>query len=126
MLWKPVNYLESVLMYCYLQMTSTEEDLLEMDHYLEKSYRKTASLMSNGAKAIAAMEGCSDEVQTAHSAVSFLFVEHRSVWTHLEISEEYNYLTTGGANAWLLLTGDSVGSRLWQEPWPGLPGTVDI
>lgn len=45
-----------------MQMTSTPEDLLRMDHYLDKTYRKTASLMSNGAKAIAGLEGSSEEV----------------------------------------------------------------
>ena len=40
-----------------VQMTSTEEDLLSLDHYVRKTFHKTASLMANSCKAIAILEG---------------------------------------------------------------------
>ena len=38
-------------------MTSTEEDLLSLDHYVRKTFHKTASLMANSCKAIAILGG---------------------------------------------------------------------
>ncbi len=40
-----------------LQMTSSEEDLLSMDHYMKKTFYKTASLMANSCKAVAILGG---------------------------------------------------------------------
>lgn len=45
-----------------MQMTSAKEDLLKMEHYLEKTYRKTASLMCNACKSTAILGSCSPEV----------------------------------------------------------------
>ena len=45
-----------------LQMTSTEEDLLSLDHYVRKTFHKTASLMANSCKAIAILGGQDREV----------------------------------------------------------------
>ena len=36
-----------------MQMTSSSEDLLSMDHYVKKTFYKTASLMANSCKAVA-------------------------------------------------------------------------
>ena len=44
------------------QMTSTEEDLLSLDHYVRKTFHKTASLMANSCKAIAILGGQDREV----------------------------------------------------------------
>lgn len=33
-------------------MTSTDDELVGMDHYLKKTFHKTAALMANSAKAI--------------------------------------------------------------------------
>jgi len=44
-----------------LQMTSSEEDLLSMDHYMKKTFYKTASLMANSCKAVAILGGGSRE-----------------------------------------------------------------
>ncbi len=43
------------------QMTSSEEDLLSMDHYMKKTFYKTASLMANSCKAVAILGGGSRE-----------------------------------------------------------------
>ena len=45
-----------------VQMTSTEEDLLSLDHYVRKTFHKTASLMANSCKAIAILGGQDREV----------------------------------------------------------------
>ena len=45
-----------------LQMTSTEEDLLSLDHYVRKTFHKTASLMANSCKAIAILGGQNRDV----------------------------------------------------------------
>lgn len=47
---------------CLVQMTSTEEDLLSLDHYVRKTFHKTASLMANSCKAIAILGGQNMEV----------------------------------------------------------------
>ena len=47
-------------------MTSSEEDLLSMDHYMKKTFYKTASLMANSCKAVAILGGGSrDTAATA-------------------------------------------------------------
>ena len=43
-------------------MTSSEEDLLSLEHYVHKTFYKTASLMANSAKAVALLGGQSREV----------------------------------------------------------------
>ena len=43
-------------------MTSSEDDLMSLDHYIRKTFYKTASLMANSAKAIAILGGQSREV----------------------------------------------------------------
>ncbi|CAD7699733.1 unnamed protein product [Ostreobium quekettii] len=45
-----------------MQMTSAPEDLMRMDHYKMKTYRKTAAMMSNSAKSAAILGGHSREV----------------------------------------------------------------
>ncbi|KAF2287625.1 hypothetical protein GH714_001928 [Hevea brasiliensis] len=45
-----------------MQMTSTSEQRCSMDHYMQKTYYKTASLISNSCKAIALLAGQTTEV----------------------------------------------------------------
>ncbi|KAG2482971.1 hypothetical protein HYH03_018148 [Edaphochlamys debaryana] len=45
-----------------MQMTATTEQLLDLEHYLAKTYCKTASLMANSARSIAVLADSSDEV----------------------------------------------------------------
>lgn len=45
----------------FMQMSSSEEDLLSMDHYVKKTFYKTASLMANSCKAVAILGGGSRE-----------------------------------------------------------------
>ena len=40
-----------------LQMTSQPEELLSIDHYIKKTFYKTASLMANSCKAVAILGG---------------------------------------------------------------------
>lgn len=40
-----------------LQMTSQPEELLSIDHYVKKTFYKTASLMANSCKAVAILGG---------------------------------------------------------------------
>ncbi|XP_057517009.1 solanesyl diphosphate synthase 3, chloroplastic/mitochondrial-like isoform X1 [Amaranthus tricolor] len=47
-----------------MQMTTTSEQRLNMQYYLEKTYYKTASLISNSCKAIALLAGQTTEVAT--------------------------------------------------------------
>lgn len=44
-------------------MTATNEQLLDLDHYLAKTYCKTASLMANSSRSIAVLAGTSPEVR---------------------------------------------------------------
>jgi Polyprenyl synthetase len=43
-------------------MTSSEEELVSMEHYERKTFYKTASLMANSSKAVALLGGASKEV----------------------------------------------------------------
>ena len=43
-------------------MTATDEDLVGMEYYMEKTFKKTASLMANSSKAAAIIGGHSPEV----------------------------------------------------------------
>ncbi|KAJ6913797.1 solanesyl diphosphate synthase 3 [Populus alba x Populus x berolinensis] len=45
-----------------MQMTSTSEQRCSMEHYMQKTYYKTASLISNSCKAIAVLAGQTTEV----------------------------------------------------------------
>ena len=45
-----------------MQMTSSDQDLLSLDHYVQKTFHKTASLMANSCKAIAILGGQSQDV----------------------------------------------------------------
>nr|QHF16630.1 geranylgeranyl pyrophosphate synthase GGPPS2-2 [Haematococcus lacustris] len=45
-----------------MQMTASDEKLLSMEHYLQKTYCKTASLMANSAKAVAVLSDQPPEV----------------------------------------------------------------
>ncbi|CAO2817489.1 unnamed protein product [Amaranthus hypochondriacus] len=47
-----------------MQMTTTSEQRLNMQYYMEKTYYKTASLISNSCKAIALLAGQTTEVAT--------------------------------------------------------------
>ncbi|EFJ50585.1 hypothetical protein VOLCADRAFT_88541 [Volvox carteri f. nagariensis] len=44
-----------------MQMTATSEQLLDLDHYLAKTYCKTASLMANSSRSIAVLAGVPPE-----------------------------------------------------------------
>ncbi len=52
-----------------VQMTAREEQTLSLEHYLDKTYCKTASLMANSLRAVAVLGGHSEEVcsRTAES-----------------------------------------------------------
>ncbi len=43
-------------------MTATDEQLLDLEHYLAKTYCKTASLMANSARCIAILSGAGPQV----------------------------------------------------------------
>ncbi|XP_051125804.1 solanesyl diphosphate synthase 3, chloroplastic/mitochondrial isoform X2 [Andrographis paniculata] len=45
-----------------MQMTTTSDERLSMDYYMQKTYYKTASLISNSSKAIAVLAGQTSEV----------------------------------------------------------------
>ncbi|KXZ56018.1 hypothetical protein GPECTOR_2g1570 [Gonium pectorale] len=45
-----------------MQMTASSEQLLDLEHYLAKTYCKTASLMANSARSIAVLAGVGPEV----------------------------------------------------------------
>jgi geranyl diphosphate synthase len=48
-----------------LQMTAGPDDAGSMDHYMRKTYFKTASLVANSCKSVAVLAGCSPEQATA-------------------------------------------------------------
>lgn len=43
-------------------MTATSEQLLDLEHYLAKTYCKTASLMANSSRSVAVLAGAAPEV----------------------------------------------------------------
>lgn len=45
-----------------MQMTEKPDDLLDFDHYLQKTHFKTASLLANSARAVAILGGARPEV----------------------------------------------------------------
>lgn len=45
-----------------MQMTASEDKLLDLEHYLAKTYCKTASLMANSSRAIAVLAGAGPQV----------------------------------------------------------------
>ncbi|KAG2452545.1 hypothetical protein HYH02_002782 [Chlamydomonas schloesseri] len=45
-----------------MQMTATSEQLLDLEHYLAKTYCKTASLMANSSRSVAVLAGAAPEV----------------------------------------------------------------
>ena len=47
-----------------LQMTSRPEELVSLDHYVRKTFFKTASLMANSCKAVALLSGQPTEACT--------------------------------------------------------------
>ncbi len=48
--------------FCVAQMTATQDQLLDQEFYMQKTYCKTASLMANSAKSIAVLSGQSPAV----------------------------------------------------------------
>jgi len=48
-----------------LQMTAGPDDAGSMDHYMRKTYYKTASLVANSCKSVAVLAGCSPDQATA-------------------------------------------------------------
>ena len=46
-----------------LQMTATDDQTLDMEFYLQKTYCKTASLMANSARSVALLAGSSPAVR---------------------------------------------------------------
>lgn len=64
-----------------LQMTTSPDDALSMDHYLRKTFFKTASLMANSCKSVAVLAGCSPAEATAaweygrHLGLSFQLID---------------------------------------------------
>jgi geranylgeranyl pyrophosphate synthase len=51
-------------------MTASRDQLLDHEFYLQKTYCKTASLMSNSAKSIAVLSGESEEVSILQKLVT--------------------------------------------------------
>lgn len=45
-----------------MQMTASAEQMQDMEHYIQKTYCKTASLMANSARSIAVLGGQSPQV----------------------------------------------------------------
>lgn len=43
-------------------MTASQEQVLDMEHYLQKTYCKTASLMANSLRSVAVLGGHADGV----------------------------------------------------------------
>ena len=64
-----------------LQMNSSEDDMLSMEHYMKKTFYKTASLIANSCKSVAVLAGCShDEAMAAwrygkHLGLAFQLVD---------------------------------------------------
>jgi hypothetical protein len=54
---------EQVPMPPVAQMTASDEQRLDLEHYLAKTYCKTASLMANSSRAVAVLAGASPEVR---------------------------------------------------------------
>ena len=64
-----------------LQMNSSEDDMLSMEHYMKKTFYKTASLLANSCKSVAVLAGCSDDEAMAawrygkHLGLAFQLVD---------------------------------------------------
>ena len=97
-----------------VQMTSTEEDLLSLDHYVRKTFHKTASLMANSCKAIAILGGQDREVaQLAweygrHVGLAFQ-VSHQATETCSGRRQLTGFLQTATHQVTLAMLGKIVG-----------------
>jgi len=64
-----------------LQMNSSDDDMLSMDHYMKKTFYKTASLIANSCKSVAVLAGCTKEESMAawcygqHLGLAFQLVD---------------------------------------------------
>lgn len=64
-----------------LQMNTSPDDSLSMDHYLQKTFYKTASLIANSCKSVAVLAGCTPEENMAawdygkHLGIAFQLVD---------------------------------------------------
>lgn len=64
-----------------LQMNSSDDDMLSMDHYMKKTFYKTASLIANSCKSIAVLAACThDEAMAAwrygkHLGLAFQLID---------------------------------------------------
>nr|QKY15110.1 geranylgeranyl pyrophosphate synthase (GGPPS2) [Polytomella parva] len=59
------NVLENLVAGEVMQMTASQDQLTDMDHYLSKSYCKTAALMANSCRSVAAISEQTEEVRKA-------------------------------------------------------------
>lgn len=46
-----------------MQMTASQEQVLDLEHYLAKTYCKTASLMANSLRSVAVLSGSDNQVR---------------------------------------------------------------
>lgn len=64
-----------------LQMNTSADNILSMDHYMKKSFYKTASLIANSCKSVAVLAGCQPQESMAawnygrHLGLSFQLVD---------------------------------------------------
>lgn len=49
-------------------MTASEDQMLDLDHYLAKTYCKTASLMANSLRSVAVLSGADQQVSVTHGS----------------------------------------------------------
>ena len=87
-------------------MTSTDEDLLSLDHYVRKTFHKTASLMANSCKAIAILGGQDREV--AQLAWEY--------GRHVGLAFQVSHRATGRSSGFLSLAPRLIGFTP-ELPW---------
>merc|ERR1719383_156883 len=46
----------------FMQLGTNVDETLRFNHYLEKTYKKTASLLANSCKAVAVLSGCNEDL----------------------------------------------------------------
>jgi geranylgeranyl pyrophosphate synthase len=69
-----------------MQMTAAKDDLVNFDHYVKKTYLKTASLIANSSKAVAILGGHVEEGGVSSKSVKDLAYEYGK---HLGLAFQY-------------------------------------
>lgn len=59
------SYMREASCTAAVQMTKSEESLMSMEHYVQKTFFKTASLMANSCQCIAILGGADERVTQA-------------------------------------------------------------